>query len=175
MMSTSVTDATPVTDVAPATDAAPAPLETRASRAKLANEAWEALLTAHSVLMKTFAQSPIWEKASMREYDVLYTLSKSDAPRRLSDLGRHVLLSQPALSRLVDRLEERGLLSRCVDPEDGRAVHLTLTDAGRALQREIGLSHGRDVARAVTTALTDDELETLRMLATRLHTAQEES
>ncbi len=145
------------------------------SRAKLANEAWEALLTAHSVLMKGFSRSTVWEKASMREYDVLYTLSKSDSPRRLSELGRHVLLSQPALSRLVDRLEERGLVSRCVDPEDGRAVNLSLTDEGRALQREIGLSHGRDVARAVTAALTDDELETLRTLATRLHTAQEES
>lgn len=145
------------------------------SRAKLANEAWEAMLTAHSVLMKNFSRSPVWEKASMREYDVLYTLSKFEAPRRLSELGRHVLLSQPALSRLVDRLEERGLVSRCVDPEDGRAVNLSLTNAGRALQREIGLSHGRDVARAVTSALTDDELATLRELATRLHTAQEES
>ncbi len=154
---------------APVTDERPV------SRAKLANETWEALLTAHSVLMKGFSQAPVWEKASMREYDVLYALSKSDTPRRLSDLGRYVLLSQPALSRLVDRLEERGLISRCVDPEDGRAVNLSLTEAGRALQREIGLSHGRDVARAVTSALTDDELETLRRLATRLHTAQEES
>lgn len=111
----------------------------------------------------------------MREYDVLYTLSKAGGPQRLSELGQHVLLSQPALSRLVDRLEERGLLSRCEDPADGRAVHLALTDAGRALQREIGLAHGRDVARVVSAALTDTELITLRELATRLHHTQEES
>lgn len=161
---------------APATAAsATVPHRRPLSRAALANEAWEAMLTAHSVLMKDFARSLVWEKASMREYDVLYTLSKSTEPLRLSELGRYVLLSQPALSRLVDRLEERDLVNRCVDPEDARAVHLSLTEAGRALQREIGLSHGRDIARAMTAALTDAELATLRELATRLHTAQEES
>ena len=42
----------------------------------------------------------------MKEYDVLYTLSKCSNPIRLSELNRHVLLSQPALSRMVDRLVE---------------------------------------------------------------------
>lgn len=111
----------------------------------------------------------------MREYDVLYTLSKCDRPQRISDLGRHVLLSQPALSRLVERLEERGLLARCEDPGDGRAVQVSLTEAGRALQREIGLSHGRDVSLALTAALSDRELAMLRDLATQLHSSQEES
>ena len=74
----------------------------------------------------------------MREYDVLYTLSKGPEPVRLSDLNRHVLLSQPAPSRLVDRLVERGLVERCADPADGRGVRLSLTDAGRIVQRRIG-------------------------------------
>ena len=79
----------------------------------------------------------------MREYDVLYTLSKCPAPIRLSELNRHVLLSQPALSRLVDRLAARGLVERRPDAGDGRSVRLALTDAGRAVQRRIGLRHAR--------------------------------
>ena len=63
----------------------------------LANDAWEALLSAHAALMKQFAAEDIWDEFSMREYDVLYTLSKGPEPVRLSDLNRHVLLSQPAL------------------------------------------------------------------------------
>ena len=96
-------------------------------RPNLANDAWEALLTAHAALMKQFAAEDIWDEVSMREYDVLYTLSRGLGPLRLSDLNRHVLLSQPAVSRLVDRLAERGLVERCADPADGRGVRLSLT------------------------------------------------
>ena len=77
-----------------------------------ANDAWEALLSAHAVLMKQFAAEDIWADVSMREYDVLYTLSKCAEPIRLGELNQHVLLSQPALSRMVDRLAERGLVKR---------------------------------------------------------------
>ena len=99
----------------------------------LANDAWEALLSAHAVLMKQFAAEDIWADLSMREYDVLDTLSKCREPINMTELNRHVLLSQPALSRLVDRLAERGLVERCSDPADGRGVRLSLTEAGRAM------------------------------------------
>ena len=46
---------------------------------RLANEAWEALLSAHAVLIKEFAADGIWRDVSMREYDVLYTLAESQA------------------------------------------------------------------------------------------------
>ena len=73
-------------------------------------------------LMKQFAAEDIWTDVSMREYDVLYTLSKCPEPLRLSELNRHVLLSQPALSRLVDRLAERGLVrARRPTPPTGAA------------------------------------------------------
>jgi len=104
----------------------------------LANDAWEALLTAHAAVMKQLAAEDTWTDVSMREYDVLYTLSKDTEPLRLSELNRHVLLSQPALSRLVERLAERGLVERHADPADGRGVRLSLTAAGRTTQRAIG-------------------------------------
>jgi DNA-binding MarR family transcriptional regulator len=138
----------------------------------LANEAWEALLSAHAVLMKQFAAEDIWTDVSMREYDVLYTLSKCDAPIRLSELNRHVLLSQPALSRLVDRLAERGLVGRQPDPADGRSVLLSLTDAGRAVQRRVGRRHARSVARAMTAGLDPGELRQLEAVCLKLATAE---
>ncbi len=133
-----------------------------------ANDAWEAMLNAHAVLMKQFAAEDIWADVSMREYDVLYTLSKCPGPVRISELNRHVLLSQPALSRLVDRLADRGLLTRQSDPADGRGVRLALTEAGRAVQRQVGRQHGRSVARAMTAGLTPGELRQLETLSRKL-------
>jgi DNA-binding MarR family transcriptional regulator len=139
-----------------------------ADRRHLANDAWEALLSAHAVLMKQFAAQDIWQDVSMREYDVLYTLSKCPEPQRLGDLGRHVLLSQPALSRLIDRLAERGLVERQADPADGRGVRLALTAAGRDLQHGIGRRHARGVARAMTAGLTSGELAQLETICRKL-------
>jgi DNA-binding MarR family transcriptional regulator len=138
------------------------------SRSRLANEAWESLLTAHASLMKRFGAEPIWDEVSMREYDVLYTLSKHDGPMRLYELGRGVLLSQPALSRLVERLVDRGLVERTADPADGRGVRLALTAAGRERQRRVGGRHAVDVARAVTAALTDEEMRQLEAIGRKL-------
>ena len=133
-----------------------------------ANDAWEALLYAHGVLIKQFATEDIWVDLSMREYDVLYTLSKCPGPVRLSELNRHVLLSQPALSRMVDRLAERGLVERQSDPADGRGLRLSLTGAGRALQRRVGRSHARSVAAAMLAGLTPGELKELEAICLKL-------
>jgi DNA-binding MarR family transcriptional regulator len=133
-----------------------------------ANHAWEALLQAHAGLMKRFAAEDIWTGVSMREYDVLYTLSKCPAPIRLGELHRHVLLSQPALSRMVDRLVARGLVRRTADPGDARGVLLSLTGAGQAQQRRVGRLHARSVAAAMTRALDTEELAQLKSLCAKL-------
>lgn len=138
------------------------------SRTALANHAWEAMLSAHAVLMKQFAAEDIWHDVSMREYDVLYTLSKGREPLPMRELHRQVLLSQPALSRMVDRLIERGLVERHVDPEDGRRARLSLTAAGRDTQQRIGHRHARSVARAVTAGLSVDELRQLETICRKL-------
>jgi DNA-binding MarR family transcriptional regulator len=139
-----------------------------AGRTRLANDAWEALLSAHARLMKQFAAEDIWQDLSMREYDVLYTLSKCGEPARIGELHRHVLLSQPALSRMVDRLVERGLVERCPDPADGRGVRLSLTEAGREQQRQIGRRHAGSVARALTAELSPDQLRQLATIGWKL-------
>jgi DNA-binding MarR family transcriptional regulator len=135
---------------------------------RLANDAWEGLLSAHARLMKRFAAEDVWQDLPMREYDVLYTLSKCPAPLRIGELHRHVLLSQPALSRMVDRLVEDGLVERCPDPADGRGVRLSLTEAGRETQQRIGRRHARSVARALTADLSADELRQLSTICWKL-------
>ena len=139
--------------------------------ANRANDAWEALLSAHAALMKQFAAEDIWTDVSMREYDVLYALSKCPEPVRLCDLNRQVLLSQPALSRLMDRLAERGLVERRPDPADGRSILLSLTEAGQAEQSQIGRQHARGVARAMTAGLDPAELRQLEAICLKLAAA----
>lgn len=134
---------------------------------RLANEAWESLFTAHTALMRGFLTSHAWGDISMRDYDVLYTLSKHTRPVRLGELRDGVLLSQPALSRLIDRLVDRGLVSRTADPADRRALALELTDAGREAQRAAGRVHAVDVSRSMDV-LDDDELRQLRALCGKL-------
>jgi DNA-binding MarR family transcriptional regulator len=138
------------------------------ARTRPANDAWEALLSAHARLMKQFAAEDIWAGLSMREYDVLYTLSKCREPLRIGELHRHVLLSQPALSRMVERLVERGFVERCPDLSDGRGVRLSLTAAGLDKQRQIGRRHARSVASALTAELTADELRQLATIGWKL-------
>jgi DNA-binding MarR family transcriptional regulator len=139
-----------------------------ANKTRLANDAWEALLSAHARLMKQFAAEDIWQDLSIREYDVLYTLSKCPEPVRLGELHRHVLLSQPALSRMVDRLVDRGFIQRSADPADGRGVRLSLTDAGRDKQHQVGRRHARSVARAITDELSREELAQLATICWKL-------
>ena len=136
--------------------------------ARLANETWESLLTAHTRLIKELAAEEIWDDVSMREYDVLYTLSKCPEPIRLGELERHVLLSQPALSRMVDRLVRRGLVHREADPADARGRLLSLSAEGLAAQRQVGRRHARGVTRALTRELTVGELAELRHLCQKL-------
>jgi DNA-binding MarR family transcriptional regulator len=143
-----------------------------ASDVRLANESWEALLRAHATLMRGFAAERMWDELSLNEYDVLYTLKKAGCALRMSDLNAAVLLSQPALSRLVDRLDARGLVSRCADPADRRGVLVTLTDAGATAQQRTGARHARSVERRMRAALSPDELRTLQDLCERLGAAQ---
>jgi len=143
------------------------------SRTELAAESWEALFRAQSALLRRFAADDVWDPISLREYDVLFTLSRCpDHRARLRDLNREVLLSQPSLSRMVERMEAAGLVSREPDRADGRGTVVVLTSAGAAMQRTVGRRHAASIRRYVGPALDDDELRTLRRLCDKLRLAQ---
>jgi len=128
---------------------------------KLANQAWEALFRAQSTIIQELSARDAWETLVPREYGVLYALSSAPEGLRITELGEDVLLTQPGMSRLVGRLEARGLVRRVDDPQDARACRIRLTPAGLATQRRIGRTHARHVAEAMTRNLDRRELEQL--------------
>jgi DNA-binding MarR family transcriptional regulator len=124
-------------------------------------------------VLRHLADDDVWGELSMREYDVLFQLSRAPvAGVRLRDLNEHIRLSQPSLSRMVERLEARALVVREAVPDDARGVRVRLTDRGVGLQREIGRRHVRTIHRYVGGALDADELRSLDNLCTRLRLAQ---
>jgi DNA-binding MarR family transcriptional regulator len=143
-------------------------IETRSTTTKLANEAWEALFRAQSTIVQELSARDAWEDLVPREYGVLYALLSAPEGLRITELGADVLLTQPGMSRLVARLETRGLVQRVADPEDARASRIRLTAAGLATQRRIGRAHARHVAEAMTRNLDREELEQLLDLCRRL-------
>jgi DNA-binding MarR family transcriptional regulator len=76
-------------------------------------------------------------RLSLTEYEVLRRLSDSpEGHRRIQELAEEIHLSQSALSRLVQRLEDDGFVCRNVCDHDRRGVFACVTDAGRKAQAE---------------------------------------
>lgn len=134
----------------------------------LANETWEALFRAQATLKREFELEGDWRGLPPREYGVLYALVGVEHGLRITDLIDDALLTQAGVSRLVVRLERRGLVARRDDPDDARACRIVLTAEGRRVQRRVGGLHARHVATAITRALTPTEQETLRDLSRAL-------
>ncbi|MFF5296999.1 MarR family winged helix-turn-helix transcriptional regulator [Paractinoplanes globisporus] len=67
---------------------------------------------------------------SLTAASTLRRLERS-GPHRLCELHAPEGVSQPAMTQLITRLEKEGLARRGSDPDDGRAVVVTITEAGR--------------------------------------------
>ena len=131
--------------------------------------AWEALFRAQvSVLRQLNTEFPTAE-LSLNEYDVLFNLSRQDDRQlRIRDLNRHLLLTQPSVSRLVDRLTARGLVRKEPDPGDGRGTVVCLTETGFDLFRRVAVLHAESIHRRVGSVLSNDELRELTRLTDKL-------
>jgi DNA-binding MarR family transcriptional regulator len=68
---------------------------------------------------------------SMTAATTLSTLERS-GPSRLTALASREGVTQPAMTQLVTRLADAGLVCREADPDDGRVVRISITDEGRA-------------------------------------------
>jgi DNA-binding MarR family transcriptional regulator len=81
-------------------------------------------------------------RLSLTEYEVLRRLAESpEGHRRIQELAEEIHLSQSALSRLVQRLEDDGYVSRAVCDHDRRGVFACVTDEGRKAQAEAQPTH----------------------------------
>ena len=92
------------------------------------------------------------------QYLVLLVLWEHGS-KRLGEIADELRLATHAVSPIVDRLEEAGLVRRVKDSTDGRVVHVELTPAGAAL--EPGAAAVQDTVRC-RTLLDPDEVRELR-------------
>jgi DNA-binding MarR family transcriptional regulator len=122
--------------------------------------AWQALLHAHHRVTEALDGELREEHGlSMGAYDVLLRLARAPGRAlRMSELAERVLLSPSGLTRLVDRLEARGLVERTSDPEDGRVALARLTGPGRALLLRAARTHLRGIREHYTGRLTEAQL-----------------
>lgn len=133
-------------------------------------EAWEALSRCHVSVTRVLQRNVNLHGLSRREFEVLATLYTADrSGLRLRDLNSHVLLTQSSLSRMLERLEMKGLVIRRQDAQDLRGVRVTLTTSGSELYEVISVGHDQMVAELISTALDPEEIRVLTRLSERVH------
>lgn len=138
---------------------------------KLALETWESLFRAQHELFMAMAADFDGTAITQAEYDVLLTVVRSpEMTARLRDVTANMLISQPSVSRLVDRMVARGLIEKCPDPDDGRGALIRATEDGARAFRAVATVHGRSIAQRMSK-LDDDELRTLQALTEKLRNA----
>ena len=99
---------------------------------------------------------------SVVEYTVLDALSRQDGwHMRMQQLARAAALSASATTRLVTRLEDRGLLTRILCVDDRRGIYTELTAAGQALYEKARPIHDEILERVLSDAQQQPELAPL--------------
>ena len=133
----------------------------RLAEAELAT--WQAFLAAHARIVSDI-------EASLREeelpplswYDVLWPLYRAPGHRlRIKELAEEVVLSRTGLVRLVDRIENAGLLRREPVPGDGRGAFAVLTEPGEEMLRRMWPAYAHTIRKGFLDQV-GRERETLR-------------
>ena len=97
---------------------------------------WRAFLNAHARVTRAISRDlAAAGLPDLSVYDVLWALYRG--PLRVRELADAIVLSPTAMSRFVDRLERDGYVRREPDPDDRRALQVTITDTGRDLLRRM--------------------------------------
>jgi DNA-binding MarR family transcriptional regulator len=86
----------------------------------------------------------------------LATLERS-GPSRLTSLAVREGVTQPAMTQLIGRLQESGLVDRAADPTDGRVVQVRLTDEGRAMLARRRAVRAERLAEILTRLSPDEQ------------------
>ena len=135
------------------------------SMTALANS-WSALSLLHGRIenrIESALQSG--HELSVREYSLLDVLNRQHdgvgGHLQMRQVADAVVLSQSATTRLVTRLEDRGLLSRYLCPTDRRGIYTDVTDAGRSLLEEARPTHNTALREALDEAATEPVLAPL--------------
>ena len=136
------------------------------SLSEVQRRSWKALfVTSH--LVDEFVDAAL-ERAGLgpqSEYDFLYTLLQAKGETlTLKEIAASLAITQSGLSRMVDRLGERGYVARRAVESDKRSVGIQLLDAGKLRIAEVWETMSAAVQEHYANALTDDEHEELHRL-----------
>lgn len=126
-------------------------------------QGWRTLVALHALIENELERSlQTGHDLSVVEFTVLDALSRQDGWRmRMRQLARAAALSSSATTRLVTRLEDRGLLTRILCADDRRGIYTELTPAGWELLAAARPTRERVLRDALAEAAEQPELRTL--------------
>jgi DNA-binding MarR family transcriptional regulator len=132
--------------------------------------AWRGLLRAHACLARRLdAELEAAHHLPMTSYEVLQRLQEQEGGRmRMRDLAEQAQLSRSGLTRLVDRLEQSGLIERCSCSHDARGSYACLTDAGRTRLEEARITHRAVIREHFLSRFDESELALLAEMWERI-------
>jgi DNA-binding MarR family transcriptional regulator len=96
-----------------------------------------------------------------RWYDVLVHLEESPDGLPMNELAERILYSKSGFTRVVDRMEEAGLVRRVRPPNDRRSILVLLTDKGTEMMERARLHHRDGIDRHFSQHLTDADITAL--------------
>jgi DNA-binding MarR family transcriptional regulator len=99
------------------------------------------------------------------QYVTLKHLAEGTAS--VTDLANVAQVNPGAMTRLLDKLEQRGIVARVADPTDRRALRIHLTEAGVAIWQDINHC-GQRVRERATRGMSDADRDTLTRLLTQV-------
>ncbi|MFG2973163.1 MarR family winged helix-turn-helix transcriptional regulator [Streptomyces sp. NPDC048331] len=105
-------------------------------------------------------------------FEVMLWLASSPEPVPASVLGNSTLLSRSQVSRVVDALQARGLVTRTPSARDARSVEVSLTEAGRTVFAEADSTRREALAPVFTDLLDERDLEALGTVWRKLKAAK---
>jgi DNA-binding MarR family transcriptional regulator len=138
-------------------------------------QGWRALAAVHGIIESALEKALQSEHGlSVVEYTVLDALSRQHGwHMRMQQLARATALSSSATTRLVTRLEDRGLLTRILCVDDRRGIYTELTAAGDALLEQARPTHDTTLHEAIEQAKQVPELAPLVDALDALYPASE--
>jgi DNA-binding MarR family transcriptional regulator len=120
--------------------------------------AWRAFLRAHALMLRRIGED--LDEAGLPPfawYDVLLVLHEAPEHHlQPSELADEVVLSRSGLSRMIDRIEEAGLVERRACPGDRRAINVALTEQGEKMLDEMWCVYARGISDHFLPALGEE-------------------
>jgi DNA-binding MarR family transcriptional regulator len=97
----------------------------------------------------------------LRWYDVLIHLEETPEGLRMNELAERILYSKSGFTRVVDRMEEAGLVLRVRPENDRRSILVVLTDHGRETMEQARRHHRHGIEGYFSRHLSDTDIKAL--------------